>query len=88
MIACDDDAIFGVLYSRFHELWSVRLGGWHGVGNDPQYTPTAGFETFPFPDGLMPNIPAAACAADPRAQRIAAGGKGAGRETQCLAQLA
>jgi type II restriction/modification system DNA methylase subunit YeeA len=48
------------------------LGGWHGVGNDPQYTPTLGFETFPFPNGLPPNIPAAEYASDPRAQAIAA----------------
>ena len=50
----------------------VRLGGWHGVGNDPQYTPSLGFETFPFPEGLTPNIPAADYADDPRAKAIAA----------------
>ena len=27
---------------------------WHGVGNDPRYTPTTTFETFPFPEGLTP----------------------------------
>jgi type II restriction/modification system DNA methylase subunit YeeA len=43
-----------------------------GVGNDPRYTPSTTFETFPFPDGLTPNIPAAAYAETPRAQRIAA----------------
>jgi type II restriction/modification system DNA methylase subunit YeeA len=53
-------------------LWSLRLGTWLGVGNDPRYTPSTTFETFPFPDGLTPDIPAAAYAADPRAQRIAA----------------
>jgi type II restriction/modification system DNA methylase subunit YeeA len=31
-----------------------------------------GFETFPFPEGLTPNIPAAAHAGDPRAVAIAA----------------
>jgi len=55
-ITRDDDATFGILHSRFHEAWSLRLGGWHGVGNDPQYTPTTGFETFPFPTGLEPNL--------------------------------
>lgn len=70
-IARDDDATFGILHSRFHEVWSLALGGWHGVGNDPQYTPSLGFETFPFPEGLTPNIPAADCADDPRAQAIA-----------------
>ena len=41
------------------------------MGNDPQYTPSLGFETFPFPEGLTPNIPAAYYAADPRALAIA-----------------
>jgi hypothetical protein len=27
---------------------------WLGVGNDPRYTPTTCFETFPFPAGLTP----------------------------------
>lgn len=71
VIARDDDTSFGILHSRFHEIWSLALGGWHGVGNDPQYTPSLGFETFPFPEGLTPDIPAAAYAADPRAQAIA-----------------
>ena len=71
LIARDDDTAFGILHSRFHELWSLALGGWHGVGNDPQYTPSLGFETFPFPEGLTPDLPAAAYADDPRAQAIA-----------------
>jgi len=70
-IARDDDTTFGILHSRFHEAWSLRLGTWLGVGNDPRYTPTTTFETFPFPEGLTPNIPAADYAADPRAIRIA-----------------
>lgn len=72
VIARDDDTTFGILHSRFHEAWALRLGTWLGVGNDPRYTPTTTFETFPFPEGLTPNIPAAATAADPRAQAIAA----------------
>jgi type II restriction/modification system DNA methylase subunit YeeA len=71
-IARDDDASFGILHSRFHELWSLRMGTFLGVGNDPRYTPSTTFETFPFPEGLTPNIPAAAYADDPRAQAIAA----------------
>lgn len=71
-IARDDDTFFGLLHSKMHELWTLRLGGWHGVGNDPQYTPSQGFETFPFPDGLTPNIVAADYDSDPRAQAIAA----------------
>jgi type II restriction/modification system DNA methylase subunit YeeA len=75
VVARDDDTTFGILHSKFHELWSLRLGGWHGVGNDPQYTPSAGFETFPFPQGLTPDIPAEQYADDPRAQKIATAAK-------------
>ncbi len=67
-----DDTSFGILHSRFHELWSLRMGTFLGVGNDPRYTPSTTFETFPFPEGLTPNIPAADYADDPRAQAIAA----------------
>ena len=54
VIARSDDATFGILHSRFHELWSLRMCTWLGVGNDPRYTPTTCFETFPFPAGLTP----------------------------------
>ena len=60
VIARDDDVTFGILHSRFHEAWSLRLGTWLGKGNDPRYTPTTTFETFPFPEGLSPNLPAVA----------------------------
>ena len=70
-IARDDDTSFGILSGRHHELWSLRRGGMHGVGNDPQYTPSLGFITFPFPEGLTPNIPASNYANDPRASPIA-----------------
>ena len=71
-IARDDDTSFGILHSTFHELWSLRMGTFLGVGNDPRYTPSTTFETFPFPEGLTPNIPAADYIADPRAIAIAA----------------
>lgn len=48
-IARDDDYFFGVLHSTLHERWSLRMGTWLGKGNDPRYTPTTTFETFPFP---------------------------------------
>lgn len=48
-IARDDDYFFGVLHSRAHEIWSLRMGTFLGVGNDPRYTPTTCFETFPLP---------------------------------------
>ncbi|KNZ31754.1 MAG: adenine methyltransferase [Methylibium sp. NZG] len=49
-----DDTTLGLLHSRFHELWSLRMCTWMGKGNDPRYTPTTCFETFPFPAGLTP----------------------------------
>ncbi|MEO1165291.1 MAG: DNA methyltransferase [Chloroflexota bacterium] len=49
VIARDDDYFFGVLHSKLHEVWSLRMGTWLGKGNDPRYTPTTTFETFPFP---------------------------------------
>jgi type II restriction/modification system DNA methylase subunit YeeA len=74
-IARDDDCTFGVLQSKWHELWALRLGTWLGVGNDPRYTPSTTFETFPFPEGLTPDIPPSEYAADPRAVAIATAAK-------------
>lgn len=54
-IARDDDYFFGVLHSKIHEAWSLRMGTWLGKGNDPRYTPTTTFETFPFPVPPIPN---------------------------------
>ena len=71
VIASDDDTTFGILHSRFHEAWSLRLGTWLGKGNDPRYTPTTTFATFAFPQGLSPDIPAADYVDDPRAVAIA-----------------
>ena len=68
VIARDDDTTFGILHSRFHEAWSLRLGT--SLEDRPRYTPTTTFETFPFPDGLSPDIPAADYADDPRAVAI------------------
>ncbi|MDR0458680.1 MAG: hypothetical protein LBH10_06620, partial [Burkholderiaceae bacterium] len=51
-IARADDATFGILHSRFHELWSLRMGT--SLEDRPRYTPTTCFETFPFPAGLIP----------------------------------
>ena len=66
-ITRDDDTTFGILHSRFHELWALRLGT--SLEDRPRYTPSTTFETFPFPEGLTPDIPAAEYADEPRAQR-------------------
>jgi type II restriction/modification system DNA methylase subunit YeeA len=69
VIARSDDTAFGVLHSRFHGVWALRLGT--GLEDRPRYTSTTTFETFPFPEGLTPNRPATEYADDPRAVTIA-----------------
>lgn len=45
---CDASWIFfGILHSRLHEVWSLKLGT--RLETRPRYTPTTCFETFPFP---------------------------------------
>lgn len=68
-IARDDYVTFGILHSRFHEVWALRLGT--SLEDRPRYTPSTTFETFPFPDRLAPNISPEKFANDPRAIRIA-----------------
>jgi hypothetical protein len=50
VFAREDDFSFGVLHSRVHELWSLRKGARHGIGDDPTYNGKECFETFPFPE--------------------------------------
>lgn len=54
VVARADDTVFGILHSRLHEIWSLRVCTWMGKGNDPRYTPTTCFETYPFPADLGP----------------------------------
>ena len=54
VLARSDDTNFGILHSRFHEVWSLATCSWLGVGNDPRYTLGSTFQTFPFPHGLTP----------------------------------
>jgi type II restriction/modification system DNA methylase subunit YeeA len=72
-VARNDDTCFGILSSRFHIAWSLDLGS--TLEDRPTYTPTVTFETFPFPEGLTPNIPANEYESDPRAQAIAKAAK-------------
>jgi type II restriction/modification system DNA methylase subunit YeeA len=75
VIAKDDYTTFGILLSKWHHAWSLGVGSWHGVGNDPRYTISSSFETFPFPNDLTPNIPARHYAAEPRAVAISKAAK-------------
>lgn len=68
VIARDDDLTFGILHSRFHIEWSLRLGT--SLEDRPRYTATSCFETFPFPEGLDLATPFAQRRANPRAAAI------------------
>jgi hypothetical protein len=46
-----DDLFFGVMHSRFHEVWALRMGT--RLENRPRYTPSTCFDTFPFPPGVL-----------------------------------
>jgi hypothetical protein len=62
---------FGILQSGIHENWCTYFGNRIGAGNQRRYNASYVYLTFPFPEGLTPNIPAADYAADPRAIVIA-----------------
>jgi hypothetical protein len=47
IIAREDDYFLGVLHSRLHEVWALKMGT--ALEDRPRYTPTSTFETFPFP---------------------------------------
>ncbi len=61
--ARDDDYFFGVLHSRAHELWALRMGT--ELEDRPRYTPTTTFATFP-----LPWPPGAEPQSDPRVEEI------------------
>jgi hypothetical protein len=52
LVARSDDLLFGLLHSRIHEAWALRMGT--RLETRPRYTPTTCFETFPFPPGVIP----------------------------------
>ncbi len=59
--ARNDDYFFGVLQSRAHEQWALKLGT--RLETRPRYTPTTCFETFPFPAATAEQQAAIASAA-------------------------
>lgn len=75
VIAKEDCTTFGIISSKYHVLWSLKLCTWLGKGNDPRYTPSTTFETFPFPAGMTPDIPAEQLQSNPKAQAIAEAAK-------------
>lgn len=69
VVARDDDTTLGILQSRIHEVWALCQGT--SLEDRPRYTHTSSFETFPFPEGLSPDVPVARHASDPRSKSIA-----------------
>ena len=63
-----DDFFFGVVQSRFHQLWALKQGT--RLETRPRYTPTTCFETFPFPfpDDLAPPAPRPAPKPEPASE--------------------
>jgi hypothetical protein len=47
VFARSDEYFLGILHSKPHELWALRLGT--SLEDRPRYTPTTTFATFPFP---------------------------------------
>ncbi len=70
VIPRDDDLMFGLLHSRFHEAWALRKGS--DLQDRPRYTHTTTFATFPFPDGMTPDKEVEAARAMPAASTIEA----------------
>jgi type II restriction/modification system DNA methylase subunit YeeA len=68
VIARDDDVSFGILQSRIHRVWALRVGT--RLEDRPRYTSTTTFRTFPFPQGATPNLPPTHYK-NPAAERIA-----------------
>jgi len=68
VFARSDDTFFGIVHSRFHELWALRLGT--SLEDRPRYTPTTTFATFPFPSGLTPAETVPCCAAEQLTQAV------------------
>jgi hypothetical protein len=47
VIAREDDYMFGILHTKVHEVWSLRIGA--TLEDRPRYSSDAIFTTFPFP---------------------------------------
>ncbi|HLF29090.1 MAG TPA: DNA methyltransferase [Anaerolineae bacterium] len=77
VFASESDYVFGMLHSKPHELWALRMGT--SLEDRPRYTPTTTFETFafPWPPGKEPK-------GDPRVEAIASAARNVVmlRETQ------
>ena len=69
VIPREDDVTFGILSSSIHLLWAFEKKG--TLEDRPVYNTTQCFDTFPFPPGLSPDIPASRHSDNPHAEAIA-----------------
>ncbi|MBX9805032.1 MAG: N-6 DNA methylase [Alphaproteobacteria bacterium] len=69
-IASEDDIMFGLLHSYYHQLWTLKICPYHGVGNHPTYSHTVTFLTFPFPSGFSPDLLSSITNDNPLARNI------------------
>ena len=79
-VARDDDYFFGVLHSKLHEVWSLRMGTWLGKATTPLHTDHH-LRDLPLPLAARTgrHCPSRSCRHQPRR-------KAAARRTRCLAQ--
>lgn len=75
VVAKDDDIHFGILSSKYHEIWSTAKGNRMGAGNQRRYNGATIYESFPFPSNFAPSIPPAAHIGNKVAEDIAAAAK-------------
>lgn len=54
VVAMDDWALFSVLQSNIHDVWTRQTSS--RLGDTLKYTISSSFETFPFPVGNMPDL--------------------------------
>lgn len=69
VIARADDVTFGILHSRFHEVWALRMGT--SLEDRPRYTSKTTFRTFPFPRDMTPRDTEEGAPSGPLAEAIA-----------------
>ena len=88
VIARDDYVTFGILHSRFHEAWSLRLGTWLGRGNDPALHADHHFRDLPLPGRSHPRHSRRGVRGRPARRRHRRGRAATGRAPRPLAQSA
>lgn len=73
VIARDDDVSLGILQSIFHTTWATTIS--NELEDRPRYNHSRCYETFPFPDGLTPDVSSELFSANGIAEEIARGAK-------------